>query len=405
MPDASDQEVWDALPLKMASYSNKLGLVKSGRWFSLNEQGHLQMQEFTASRMVLEYYLQPEESPDDASQRELNFGNLSGLKLAYAGHSWRTFENLSIVLNLQLPLWDYYSDTLHFVKSAQQGLEHLQSLGEAWEKHWTLHGLAQIMASEETWRGIVQWSEEPNRLADRTLTYGMEVLAKRCASLSKLGSPPEFYAGLLSTNPASQTQGLQRLRSDFKLLLRLESSAVPGGPSLAADLRLTHDLCVRFTAFIFQASGWQADNPTGLSFLRVLLSNFADSKIVEDSHQHLRDATGSKANKQLKGSTVQQVLMDSNVLEERNIAHPAKTTKQKFLSLWHRIKPAFKASEEFVAARHKLDKSWSKVIGPKTWSTVSEVALVTSAAGWAYLRHYASENIAGGGVKLQVNFA
>ena len=107
MRDASDEELWDALPDKLESYARKLGLVKSGRWFSLNEQGAAQMKEFTASRMILEWYLQSEEGPDDIAQRNLDFSKLAGLRLAYMGHSWRTFENLSIVLNVQQPLWDF----------------------------------------------------------------------------------------------------------------------------------------------------------------------------------------------------------------------------------------------------------------------------------------------------------
>ena len=208
MCDASDEELWDALPDKLESYARKLGLVKSGRWFSLNEQGAAQMKEFTASRMILEWYLQSEEGPDDIVQRNLDFSKLAGLRLAYMGHSWRTFENLSIVLNVQQPLWDFYSDTLRFVKSPDEGLRHTMSLlEEGWNKHWTLRGISEIMTSEELWRGVVQWSDDPDGFAERTLTYGTEVMARRCASLSKLSSPPECYAGLLSPEGGKQAEG------------------------------------------------------------------------------------------------------------------------------------------------------------------------------------------------------
>ena len=403
MCDASDEELWDALPEKLQSYAHKLGLVKSGRWFSLNEQGAAQMKEFTASRMILEWYLQLEEGPDDVAQRNLDFSRLGGLKLAYMAHSWRTFENLSIVLNVQQPLWDFYSDTLHFVKSPDEGLQRTISLlEEGWNKHWTLRGISQIMMSQELWHGVVQWSDNPDGFAKRALSYATEVMARRCASLSKLSSPPEWYAGLLSPEVGKQAEGLQRLQSDFKLLLKLESADVATGETLAADLRLTHDCCVRFVCCVFEASGWQPQCEAGLRFLRVLLCNFADSKVVEDSRQRLRDATGSKANKQLNGLTVQQVLQDAQVLEERGISHPASISKEKLVSLWRRTKTSFRGQKEFPASQHKLPADYSKVIAQKTWQTISEQSLVTSAAGWAWFRHYCANNLGNQNVKPQV---
>ena len=103
MPEALDEELWEALPEKLASCQRKLGHVKAGQWFSLNEQGVLQMQECTASRMIR--YLDSPETPDDVVQHRSDFKNLSGLKLAYMAHSWRTFENLTMLLNVQQPLF------------------------------------------------------------------------------------------------------------------------------------------------------------------------------------------------------------------------------------------------------------------------------------------------------------
>ena len=63
--------------------------------------------------MVLEWYLGSEQGPDDINQPQLCFKEAAGLKLAYLGHSWVTWENAHIIARLQEPCWDYYSAQLH----------------------------------------------------------------------------------------------------------------------------------------------------------------------------------------------------------------------------------------------------------------------------------------------------
>ena len=79
----ADEEIYAALAENMESYSQKLGLPKASRWFSRNEQAALQLPEFAASRMVLEYYVGGDAEPDDEVQQKLNFKDAGGLKLSY----------------------------------------------------------------------------------------------------------------------------------------------------------------------------------------------------------------------------------------------------------------------------------------------------------------------------------
>ena len=67
LQSVGDQELFDMLPSIFKSWMQKGGMVKGPRWFSWNDEASAQVQEFSASRMVLEWYLASEglPSPDD----------------------------------------------------------------------------------------------------------------------------------------------------------------------------------------------------------------------------------------------------------------------------------------------------------------------------------------------------
>ena len=170
---------------------------------------------------------------------------------------------------------------------------------------------------------------------------------------------------------------------------------------LSADLELTFDPCMRYTALQFQSVGWRVNYQVGRDLLRFLTATFPDSKIVEDCHQLLRTATGPKANQKLSGTCIQQLLTNSDILECRGMAHPAKLSKEKFVRHWHKAKDDFRPHPEFVAGLHKLPKEMSKVLSVKTWDTVSEQQLVISAAVWSFLRYYCQNNLSTQDVRLK----
>ena len=128
---------------------------------------------------------------------------------------------------------------------------------------------------------------------------------------------------------------------------------------------------------------------------------FADSKIVEDIHQRLRNAANTKANEKLNGSAIQTILQGSEVLESRGIPHPCALSKEDFLTLWSSTRDDFKPRVDFNASRHRLPKEHSRILGGKTWPTVSEETLTRSAAGWAWLRRYLDTRLSDHGFQIQ----
>ena len=69
----------------MRSWKVKGGCTKPSRWFSWNEAAAENLSEFTASRMVLEWYLGSEQGPDDINQPQLCFKEAAGLKTGLSG--------------------------------------------------------------------------------------------------------------------------------------------------------------------------------------------------------------------------------------------------------------------------------------------------------------------------------
>ena len=137
------------------------------------------------------------------------------------------------------------------------------------------------------------------------MDYGLELLANRCATFSKYGSPPECYSKVLSAPGPDSINAMKLMKADWLCLQGVECSGVPKASMLAADLRLTFDPCVRYTALQFQSHGWRVSYQAGRDLLQFLTATFPESKIVEACHQLLRTATGPKANQKLSGTCVQ----------------------------------------------------------------------------------------------------
>ena len=403
MVGASDQDLWEALPGKMKSWRIKGGCTKPSRWFSWNEAAADNLSEFAASRMVLEWYLGlgTDQSPDDIDQPQLCFKDAAGLKLCYLGHSWVTWENAHVISRLQEPCWEYYSRQLHEIKTVQDSLTETQSMSTGWNRHWSLTKTANILVFEEHWHDLLPWVQEPVQFMRKVMDYGLELLANRCATFSKYGSPPECYSKVLSDPVPDSINAMKLMKADWLCLQGVECSGVPKASVLAADLRLTFDPCMRYTALQFQSHGWRVTYQEGRDLLQFLTATFPDSKIVEDCHQLLRTATGPKAHQKLAGTCVQQLLTNSDILECRGMPHPARLTRDKFLRYWHKAKDDFRPNPEFVAARHKLPKEMSKVLDLKTWDTISEQHLVNSAAAWSFLRYYSENHLSTQNVKLK----
>ena len=408
MQGASDSEIWEAMVEKMVSWRRKGGLAKSSRWFSWNEQAKDQLGEFWASRAVLEWYFcdscpLPEECLWPQAFRA-SYKDASGLKLLYKCLDQTCFQDAWTIYLVQCPIWQFYSEQIHFIKTPADGLTEVLRLVSEWPRDSHLLKLASLVGSDNF--SELQWLvndvEDNDSFADTFLGYLLQCLGQRCGTFTKFCSPPFAWAHALSEDDALRTAAMTSMKTDWRRLLLLECSEAPLASQLGQDLRLTFGSPERLLVQIVESVNWDLRRaPNAVELLLQLLGGFADSKIVEDIHQRLRNATNTKANEKLNGSAIQTILQGSDVLERRGIPHPCALSKEDFLALWSRTRDDFKPRVDFKASRHKLPKEFSRILGEKTWPTLSEEQLTKSAAGWAWLRHYLDTRLSDHGFQIQ----
>ena len=113
-----------------------------------------------------------------------------------------------------------------------------------------------------------------------------------------------------------------------------------------------------------------------------------DNKCVEDLHLEPKLDSKSKANRKMRAARIQDKVLFSNALGSRGIEDRAKISKEVFVTEYEY------ASKQYSAGRHNpskhlVKKSWSKILGKKTWHTVSEEVLRRNSAAFAWLEEVA----------------
>ena len=399
MVGASDRELWEAMPIKMESWVRKGEMVKSSRWFSWNECMAKLLPEWTCARMLLHWYHQDldEQAPD--SRRGISWSQAGGLKLVFLCHGYHNWELSQILLRVQEPLHQWYSHEVHFVKTPPQGFECLLDLvtSDAWMQDWTLRGICECLHSG--FNDMSEWVEDLESFAMEAGKYALAVLGNRCSSLAaKCASPPESYIGLFN---GREHQAMDLMKSDWSRLVALEKCSVSVRDQLVTDLNLTFDATVRLCVQVFEAEGFDQHCAEGRDLLYFLCANFADTKLIEDVHQKLRNSASNKSNDHLSASCIQEIIVNSMALEERQIDHPAAITRAEFIRVWHTLSADFKASQ-FKSKSHKLPPEFGNILGKKVWPTYSEVDFTFSSAAWAFFRYYCDHQLASHGISLEV---
>jgi len=403
LQSVGDQELFDMLPTILKSWMQKGGVVKGSRWFSWNEQASAQLQEFSASRMVLEWYLASERLPspdDDPVHASSAWRESSGLKLMYRCLSWSLLLDCHLVFRMQWPLWNYYSNQIHFVKSPHDGIvEMLAMVGGQWRSHSHLQELSQFLSIHS----VFHFSQLVEHLVDdmddflgKVNDYTLKLLSNRCQTFSKYASPPECWAPLLGDDANAAAAALVELKKDWKWLQQLELATAPMAAELATDIHLVFDNTCRYLCTLAEF-----DVEACKEVLELIVGGFADSKIVEDCHQALRVAANPGSNKKLSAYSIQNIVQMSEVLEKRHIDHKAAIDEEVFMENWPSTRATFNLKNEFKASATKLPEEYSKILCKKTWPTVSEVALSKATGAWMWFKEYCGLGLSSQGVKIQ----
>ena len=138
-----------------------------------------------------------------------------------------------------------------------------------------------------------------------------------------------------------------------------------------------------------------------LSVLKSLLYRLPDTKVVEDVHQRLRTEAMANPNNRLLPRELQGLVQTSGQLEARQIPHPARLDKESFLERWKVTPNNFNFKVSLDSGVVKLPKYFSRMLGKKSWRTISEEALSLSSSAWAWMREYISKDFKSKGIKLR----
>ena len=383
----------------LTSWRIKSGLPKKSRWFSWLEAGNIQIKEWWSSRMVLQWYIGPT-APDPDSQsvakfKELRSKGAGALSLALQCLSQQHWEYCSIMIVAGKPLWDYYTFQCRHVTCATDNVGFAMEMEKSWWKCDQLVGLATLASpiGRDRWLNVARWSEDEQNMGKTALQYVTSLLSERTSSLAKHSVAPFAYASLLDEwDIGSQTQCLQKMKTDWKLLLKLEESDGTAFGSLCEDLRLTLDTPTRLLMTCLEVVKFRSAPAEALQILRGMVEVVPDSKVIEDIHQRLRVLARSRPNERVSDACIQQTVNQCNVLDARNVKHDVSINRETFLSKLRTTRSSYNSKKLSNPRDHKLPKHYGSILKPShQMMAISEPNLLRSAAGWAWLRHY-SEN-------------
>ena len=124
----------------------------------------------------------------------------------------------------------------------------------------------------------------------------------------------------------------------------------------------------------------------GSKLLRGMVDTLPDNKIVEDMHNALRRDSKANRNSVLNTETVQQIVSNSRALEHRKVAHPCSVPKEVFVQRF-RSTPGRASGHKHRGWKHQLPKKWTRILGRRTWTAISEETLKTAMAAWEWLQN------------------
>ena len=113
--------------------------------------------------------------------------------------------------------------------------------------------------------------------------------------------------------------------------MSLEKSAAGGNPdaeALRKDIIFLDADAVRVIYEFYARDRYNANSLAGSDAVRALLQVFADNKIVEDVRQPLRLIARANVNKKLAVRHIEDIILEAEVLESRNIRNPCRLTKE-----------------------------------------------------------------------------
>ncbi len=395
----------------MRSFTTKRGQPKVSNWFAWNKCAHEQMDEFHATKMVFEDHLPEQPDPDACGSFETGSRNprkqlqqmlkqQGGLPLAYKLMREELHDHVVIMWVAEKASWDWYTKEVTDCKTPRDAFRYSLRLSEGeWRREEHLWGTVYNTLQHPNFLREMAVPPGESKKATRALMLQWYIVAQRAWTLTKHDCPPESYAPLLSSEaPRAQATARQLEREHAHILaLELRRFAVPDARRLWIDISFLHTRTLRLLFEFYARDQYRVDSAAGRSLLLGLLWTMPDNKCVENIHNPLRLDSRANSNRRLSSNHVQDVIVNSDVLETRGIRHTPRPNKATFTADFRSTPPRSSLAAKHKSSKHKLPKEWSQVLHPrKTWPTLSEATNQRMAAAWSWLDKF----LLGRGVSL-----
>ena len=143
-----------------------------------------------------------------------------------------------------------------------------------------------------------------------------------------------------------------------------------------------------FFPCFFECGGWRSSSRAGRRYLRGFLCKLPDNKIVEDIHHSIRTEARGNPNSTVTFNTMQNLVVSSSALEARGIPHPPALTLEVFEREFHSTRVRMGHRRRHRGWKHKLEKSWSKLMGKRVWRSPTPEGLHIAGAARRWLQNY-----------------
>lgn len=392
------------------------------RWFSVNECWSTRKREFWALKMLLNFHSGEEAGPqaeydardpaeamhrDPRKELAALKSSTGGFKLAARLLTPWLRKHMEIYCAGTKSSWDWYTEQTTTVKSPADGIRHSIACGNGgWQKE--LQGLVAVLYDHglltscglSPFRDIavVDQSHEATVLLDFTL----RLCGNRCFANAVHDVPPLCYAAALSSDAAVREVAMGRMKTDWAMVTSLEHAGARNESSSTALADVSDILSppVRLMFICYERDKWNSRSLAGRRVLRAMVGGLPDTKVVEDTHQHLRDL--QRRGRSLVSSKVarSRACVFSGVLEQRSVPHRT-VEKRDFLAGWK--KKHTRTDNVFLSRRHKLGAEWSSLMEPRDWVSTTAESSRKSLACWDWMRTWWKLSIASHCCVLELN--
>jgi len=332
-----------------------------------------------------------------------------GLKLCYMLMTSLLLQSCKILYIATKAVWTWYGQEAQNCKSPLDNARHVMKMaGGAWARDGQFsETIKTTLYNQENLRfmGIAPGFADVDKHAGRALDLMWHLLSHRVwSTVARFSIAPECYAPLLSQrldDRRAAAEGMRRPSLQIRepaekhfftvfrfasrlpyctenrnwlriMLLEAKRLVVEGARLLWDDLLISRNSSIRILHMLYERCDFDSENcPSGRRLLMGFLQSFPDNKVVEDIHNDLRRNARSHPNPMLRLAHMQDLVTNSAVLAQRKISHPAALKRDTWIAMYKSTKARYRIKEHY-GWKHKLGRNWARILGPKSWPTVSE---------------------------------